>query len=107
MKSTDLAQAPPGPLQRFFKAIRRDARIGPSHIALYAALYWRWLQQGGADPVRGYSHELMPLAKLCSSGTYHRVLRELHAYGYLWYMPSYNRLRPSQIFLLVMREGRP
>ncbi|ARS37804.1 hypothetical protein CA264_09925 [Pontibacter actiniarum] len=99
-------ECPTQPLLWFFTAIRRDPRIGPSHIALYAALYRRWLEQAGTDPVLGYSHELMPAAKLCSSGTYHRVLRELHAYGYVRYVPSYNRLRPSQIFLHPESRGR-
>jgi hypothetical protein len=86
-------------LIRFFRAIPQDPHIGPPHIALYAALYHRWLQGGATDPVQAFSYEMMPLAKIYSSATYHRVLRELHAYGYVRYEPSYSRVRRSRIYL--------
>lgn len=83
----------------FFAAIVRDPRIGISHIALYMALYQRWVKEGGAGPVQAFSHEVMPEAKIYSSATYHRVLRELDAYGYLRYEPSYSRMRRSRVYL--------
>jgi len=86
-------------LHAFFAGIEGDPRVGPPHIALYAALFQRWLREGATGPVQAYSHELMPQAKLFSSATYHRVLRELNAYGYVRYEPSFNRLRPSRIYL--------
>ncbi|WP_242917482.1 hypothetical protein [Pontibacter liquoris] len=86
-------------LSRFFGAILQDPRIGPAHIALYAALYHCWLAVGGRGAVCAYSHEMMPVAKLSSSATYHRVLRELDKWGYLRYEPSYSRLRRSRVLL--------
>ncbi|MUG03784.1 hypothetical protein ECC01_22805, partial [Bacillus tequilensis] len=82
-------------LQTFFEGVVRDPRVGTTHIALFGALYQRWVEAGSVDPVQAYSHEVMPAAKIYSSSTYHRVLRELDAYGYLQYEPSYNRLRRS------------
>lgn len=73
--------------------------MGPPHIALFAALYQCWLQAGATGPVQAFSHEVMPLAKIYSSATYHRVLRELHAYGYVRYEPSFSRVRRSRIYL--------
>ena len=90
---------PLGVLCDFLRGITQDPRIGFAHIALYAALFQRWILEGAAGPVSGFSHELMPLAKIGSSATYHRVLRELDAYGYLRYEPSFSRLRRSRIYL--------
>ncbi|MDX5421861.1 MAG: hypothetical protein LPK07_13460 [Hymenobacteraceae bacterium] len=86
-------------LLRFFTAALHDPRIGTSHIALYVAFYQRWVKEGSGAPVLAYSHEMMPVAKICSSATYHRVLRELDAYGYLQYEPSFSRLRRSRVCL--------
>lgn len=86
-------------LKDFFGRVVHDPRIGMSHIALYGALYQRWEESGCVDPLQVYSREVMPFAKIFGSATYHRVLRELHAYGYLCYEPSFNRLRRSRIYL--------
>lgn len=86
-------------LKAFFRRVVHDPRIGMSHIALYGALHQRWEEAGGVDPVQVYSREVMPFAKIYGSATYHRALRELHAYGYLRYEPSFNRLRRSRIYL--------
>jgi len=87
------------PLSDFFSAIAHDPRISVTHIALYMALYQCWIKEGGTGPVAAFSHEIMPIAKIASSATYHRVLRELDEYGYLTYEPSFHRLRRSRVYL--------
>ncbi|GAA4429898.1 hypothetical protein GCM10023188_15880 [Pontibacter saemangeumensis] len=86
-------------MHNFFAAILYDPRIGVSHIALYMALYRCWIKEGGTGPVSAFSHEIMPIAKIAGSATYHRVLRELDEYGYLKYEPSFNRMRRSRMYL--------
>ena len=72
----------------FYKKAKVDNRIGPIHIALYFAM----LQDAascGIDVVIPVREHLMALAKIASTVTYHRGLRELHEYGYILYRPSF------------------
>ena len=74
----------------FYQRTGTDQRIGPVHISVYFAL----LHQAGKTgtnlllPVR---ENLMALAKIRSTATYHKVLRELHLYGYIEYRPNFRK----------------
>lgn len=89
------------PLAIFFEGIRKDYRISITHIGLFAVLVEYWQEHGFSNPIEAYSYEIMPLAKISSSTTYHKCLRDLHHYGYLRYEPSYKRYRRSRIFLIL------
>lgn len=93
-----------GPLAVFFEGIRRDCRISITHIGLFAVLLEYWQQHDFRNPIEAFSYEIMPLAKISASTTYHKCLRELHEYGYLRYEPSFKRNRRSRIFL-YLNEG--
>ena len=92
---------PLGPLAVFFKGIDRDNRISITHIGLFAVLLQYWQQHECHNPIEAFSYEIMPLAKISSSTTYHKCLRDLHHYGYLRYEPSFKRYRRSRIFLIL------
>ncbi len=79
-------------LTDFFKAIEQDARVGVSHISLYCALFQLAILQE-SDTVYFNSYELMGMAKISGSATYHRCMKSLHEYGYIMYRPSYNHHR--------------
>jgi hypothetical protein len=87
------------PISVFFEAIRNDRRISVTHIGVYAALVEYWQENGFVNPMEAYSYEIMLLAKLSASTTYHKCIRDLHAYGYVHYEPSFKRNRPSRIRL--------
>ena len=87
------------PLEIFFEAISKDARIYSTHIGLFAAILHYWQLNGFPKPVRAYAHEIMPLAKISASTTYHRCIRDLHDFGYILYEPSYKRNQRSNIYL--------
>jgi hypothetical protein len=84
----------------FFDAISKDARICSTHIGLYAAIVQYWLLNGCVNPMRAYAHELMPIAKISASTTYHKCIRDLHDFGYILYEPSFKRNERSKISLL-------
>ena len=89
------------PLAIFFEGIRKDHRISITHIGLFAVLLEYWQQHEFCNPIEAYSYEIMPLAKISASTTYHKCLRDLHNYGYLRYEPSFKRNRRSRIFLYL------
>jgi hypothetical protein len=91
------------PLAVFFDAIRSDPRICITHIGLFATLVQYWQAHDGVLPLRAYAHEIMPLAKISASTTYHRCIRDLHDFGYIDYRPSFKRNERSAVFLLFKR----
>lgn len=89
-------------LTTFYEAIKEDSRISPSHIALYMALFECWNQQDFQNPVPIKRRQVMEAAKISGLATYHRCMRELHEYGYVFYTPSYNAGIASQVSMLMV-----
>ena len=88
------------PLSEFFSAIAHDPYIGTTHISLYMGLLNYWNEHGCKNPISVFRHELMELCKISGYATYHKCIKELSDYGYIKYMPSYNRNRRSLVYLL-------
>lgn len=86
------------PLTRFFKAIEQDGRISITHIGIYASLLQLQKRHGFANPIQVYSYEVMEIAKLSAATTYRKCIKELSAYGYIYYVPSFNRKQGSKIY---------
>lgn len=87
------------PIAGFFDAIQKDGRISITHIGLYAALVQYWQEHGFENPMQAYSHEVMRVAKISASTTYHKCIRDLHDFGYIDYQPSFKRNKRSCISL--------
>ncbi|AFD05362.1 hypothetical protein [Solitalea canadensis] len=86
-------------LSEFFDAIQGDPKISVTHVSLFMAILKCYHNQGYKSPVTVFSYELMPIAKISSSATFHKTLRELAEYRYIRYEPSFNNRRKSRIFL--------
>lgn len=95
------------PLSVFFEAIERDARISITHIGVYAALLRYWQLHACRNPVEAYSYELMRVAKLSAPTTYHKCIRDLHAFGYIRYEPSFKHNQRSKVFLFLGTADKP
>ena len=89
------------PVEDFFSAIADDPRINTSHISLYMALLKLWGEHGCQNPIRVFSHEVMPVCKISGIATYHKSIRELHEYGYIRYVPSYYRFTGSVVYMIM------
>lgn len=87
-------------LSTFFESIEKDFRIGSTHIAIFSALVQFWIQKGMVNPIQAYSFEIQKIAKIMSPKTYHKCMRELHEYGYLFYVPTKNKNKRSSIYLI-------
>ena len=84
----------------FLNAAADDARLGPLHISLFAAILHFYIAQSEQGPLSVFGKQLMHYAKISSNNTYHRLIQELHRYGYICYIPSYNPLLGSLIYLI-------
>jgi hypothetical protein len=87
-------------LSLFFAAIRGDHRIGPTHISLYMAIFQLYNLNGFQNPVRTNRASLMGIAKIAGLATFHKCIKELHAFGYVEWRASHNSKVMSSIFLL-------
>lgn len=88
-------------LQQFLEYATKDCRICKSHISVYLAVFHQWVLRGFPSAVNLYCRDIMPVAKISSKATYHRIIKELHLYGYICYRPSYYGKRASEIKLQV------
>ncbi len=84
----------------FFGKASTDARIGIAHIGLYASLLQMWSEQGMDGPIKAYAAQVMICAKISSCATYHKLIRDLAAYGIIEYRPSFFKDTASEIFIL-------
>lgn len=87
------------PLSDFFEAIKKDGRISITHIGIYAALLQYWKEGNFCNPMTAFSHDIMVIAKVSSSATYHKCIRELNEFGYIRYEPSFSRNSGSNIYI--------
>ncbi|OKL42086.1 hypothetical protein [Pontibacter flavimaris] len=84
-------------LTGFYRKAGRDKRLRRPHLNLYMALL---VQSRGGGAFRVNRKEVMAWARIRSRTTYHRCLRELDRWGYLYYLPSYD---PSSKSLVCIR----
>ncbi len=89
------------PLSDFFNAIAGDPRISITHIGIYAALLQYWSEHHFENPVQVFSYEIMRIAKISASTTYHKSIRDLNSYGYIRYEPSFKRNRGSKVYFIM------
>ena len=87
-------------LTSFYSAIKDDSRIGACHISLYMALFQLYNLNGFCNPVFITRSSVMLVAKISGIATYHKCIKDLHAYGYIQYLPSYNPSVSSKVNLL-------
>lgn len=88
-------------LTHFFTTIRDDHRIGPTHISLYMSLFQLYNLNAFQNPVEITRSLVMETAKINGLATYHKCIRDLHKYGYIKYVPSFNPSVRSKVWLLI------
>lgn len=90
---------------RFYDVMVSDCRIGPTHVSIYMALLRLWGEQGQANPIHIFGRDVMPMAKISGIATYYRTLKELHNYGYIRYVSTYDRIMGSLVYLLEIKSN--
>lgn len=89
-------------LTTFLEKAKGDPRINTSHISLYVSLIYYWEKQSFKNPVSFFSHDLKPVCKISGTATYCKSMHNLHDFGYLNYVPSYNHFKGSLIYFYVV-----
>lgn len=91
-------------LTDFYAAIKDDNRIGACHISLYMALFQLYNLNRFCNPVRISRSSVMDLAKIGGFATYHKCIKDLNAYGYIRYLPSYHPGIKSEVYLRNLKK---
>lgn len=89
-------------LTSFYRRIRDDHRIGPTHISLYMAIFQLYNLNSFQNPVRTNRALLMEMAKIAGLATFHKCIKELREFGYIRYLPSHDSKVSSQLFILEL-----
>lgn len=92
-------------LQAAFATFYEDDRLNPSHVSLYLALFQEWNSTRFAKDFYVWRREVMQKAKIGSTSTYHRCLRDLHKWSYITYFPSNNPFKGSKIKMLILENN--
>ena len=86
-------------LTGFYEKIGHENRLNPSHISLYHALFQFWNANRFRNPISISRNEMMSVSKIAAKATYHKCIKELHDWGYIQYIPSFNPLKGSLVHL--------
>ncbi|MDR6809686.1 hypothetical protein J2Y45_006763 [Dyadobacter sp. BE34] len=97
---TDISHLPQL-IAQFLDRAGKDPYLGTSHIAVYVVILTSWFMQGKATPLKAYNQQIMKSAKIASSSTYTKLIKDLCDGGYLRFVPSFYSRLPSQIFVLL------
>ena len=86
-------------LTSFYSAIKDDHRISSTHISLYMTLFQVYNLNCFQNPVSISRAGEMKIAKISGLATYHKCIKDLNDFGYIQYLPSYNPVMKSQVYL--------
>lgn len=91
-------ESPASSFGQLISQMGADHRLKTSHISLFTALFIHWQRHQFQSPFSASRRKLMALSRIASQATYHKCIRELDAYGYIRYRPSYHPGLASQVF---------
>lgn len=76
-----------------------DRRVNVWHLGLYMVFLYLWNQNNRENPITISRRRVMKLARFKSTATYHKCMKDLIAFGYIDYDPTYNYYRGTKVFL--------
>ena len=94
-------------LEEFMAGIEKDPRICLSHIGVFSVLLHLREENSGLEPFPIKREELMKAAKISSTATYFKIIRQLHEYGYIHYLPTFNRMSQSRVRISTEEDTTP
>jgi hypothetical protein len=86
-------------LSEFMPSIRNNPKMTAYHVSVYVALLYYCQMAGDAPSFTVFSREVLSYAKLLKPGTYHRIMKDLHEFGYIVYTPSHSPVLGSLVQL--------
>ena len=88
-------------LMTLMDGLASDVRLKPTHISLCTALCHAWVRSNFQTFFQISRRKLMASSRIQSKATYHKVMKDLQAFGYLKYTPSYHPIKGSTVSLVI------
>ncbi|MBB2145814.1 hypothetical protein GM921_09970 [Pedobacter sp. LMG 31464] len=85
-------------LAEFMENASKDDRILPTHISLFAAICCMKKDEN-SEGIKVTRRELMRYGCIKAISTYHIILADLQAFGYIVYKPSFHPIKGSLVYL--------
>lgn len=85
----------------FLSRTTSDTRLTPVHLSLTTALCHSWMINEYEKLFQTSRRKLMQSSHIRSIATYHKIIKELQAFGYITYAPSYHPKEGSTISLIM------
>lgn len=79
--------------------IWRDRRVNVWHLGMYMVLLDLWNRNGRKNPIAITRQQVMQLARFKSIATYHKCIKDLVAFGYIDYRPTYDYYQGTKVIL--------
>lgn len=76
-----------------------DSRVNVWHLGLYMVFLYLWNQNNRQNPIIISRRRVMKLARFKSTATYHKCIKDLIAFGYIDYHPTYDYYQGTRVFL--------
>ena len=92
-------------LNAVFQQFSKDSRLNPTHISLYMSLFQFWNINRFPEEFYINREEVMGMAKIGGTATYHKCIKNLNDWKYLCYLPSYNIFKGSKVRMFIFRTG--
>jgi len=75
----------------------KNPHLLATHVSMFAALFVCWQRSGYSNPFPVNRRMLMSYSRIASTATYHKRIKELEAFGYIRYYPSYHPIKGSLV----------
>lgn len=76
-----------------------DSRVNVWHLGLYMVFLYLSNQNNRENPITISRRRVMKLARFKSTATYHKCIKDLIAFGYIDYHPTYDYYQGTRVFL--------
>ncbi len=80
------------------RRMSRDDRLNATHVSLFTGLFVHWQRGKFTSPFAITRKALMAFSRIASIATYHKCIKQLAAYGYIRYQPSYHPKNGSLVY---------
>lgn len=90
-------------LNAFFSYVKTDTRLTSSHVSLYMALFQSWNLNRFNNPFPITREAIMSLCAIGSKNTYHKCIKELHQFGYIFYRASADKFHKSTVHIVKFK----
>jgi hypothetical protein len=94
-------------LYRFFAANQDNPHLSPTHMSLYLALFYEWLRTEDGSRVAIDRHTIMKRARIGSSATYTKCIKDLDRWGAICYQPARHRYEQTTVSLYARAIPSP